>query len=260
MEFMDLFNITLPDGSMLAHSTLAILVCLMFLYTFIGIVAGFGGALCTMPLMTMLIPVKMASPVSVTVGTATALYATWLDRKAVDWRSALTLIVASFVGIPFGIYILKYAPDHLMKGGLGIFLVLFSLYNLVGFKLPKYDKNWLAYPFGFVAGGLGAAFSTNGPPVVIYGTVRDLNKSAFRGTLNAFFTANNIGIVIGMLTSNILTLDTLKIVLLAIPPMICGSLVGQLCHKRLSKQVFQKLVFILLIGSGSMLIKGALGL
>lgn len=257
---MNFFEIVMPDGSILPMVTLITVVSLMFMYTFVGIVAGFGGALTTMPLITLMIPVRVAAPISVTVGTATALYAAIIDRKSVDWKSAIGLIVASFVGIPFGIYILKYTPDYIMKGGLGVFLIVYALYFLTGFKLPKYDKSWLPYPFGFIAGGLGAAFSTNGPPVVIYGTIRDLDKSAFRGTLNAFFAANNVGIVIGMLTSDILTIDTLKIVILSLPAMLFGWIIGNLVHKKLSKQLFQKIVYILLVLSGSMLLKGALGL
>lgn len=256
----DLLQVMMPDGSILPMSTLITVICLMFMYTFVGIVAGFGGALTTMPLITMMIPVKMASPVSVTVGTATALYATFLDRKAVDWKSAMALIIASFIGIPFGIYILKYTPDHVMKGVLGVFLIAYALYSLLGFVLPKYDKKWLPIPFGFIAGGFGAAFSTNGPPVVIYGTLRNLDKAAFRGTLNAFFTSNNIGIVIGMLSSDILTVDTIKIVILSLPSMLLGWIIGQLVHKKLSKEFFQKVVYLLLIFSGVVLLKGAFGI
>ncbi len=42
--------------------------------------------------------------------------------------------------------------------------------------------------------------------------------------------------------------------------MILGSLVGQYVHKRISVKVFRVMVFLLLIASGSMLIKGALGI
>ena len=42
--------------------------------------------------------------------------------------------------------------------------------------------------------------------------------------------------------------------------MILGSLVGQYVHKRISVKVFRVLVFLLLIASGAMLIKGALGI
>ncbi|MCV4633723.1 sulfite exporter TauE/SafE family protein, partial [Escherichia coli] len=72
----------------------------------------------------------MATPLSVIVGTATALYATWLSRKETDWRSAMVLIIFSFLGIPVGLYALSYLPDHFIKVGLGGFLILYSFYSM----------------------------------------------------------------------------------------------------------------------------------
>jgi len=257
---MDFFMLFTPDGLALDYSTVVLIIGIMFLYTFVGICAGFGGALTTMPLVTLLIPLKMAAPMSVIVGTATALYATWLSRKETNWKSALVLILFSFAGIPVGIYALSSLPDHIMKVGLGSFLILYSFYSLFIPRLPVYDKNWIAMPIGVIAGALGSAFSTNGPPVVIYGMLRNLGPAAFRGTLNAFFTANNIAIIGGLTTSGILTLSTIKLVLFCIPTMILGSLVGQYVHKRISVNVFRVMVFLLLIASGAMLIKGATGI
>lgn len=257
---MDFFALFTPDGIPLDYGVIAIVIAIMFMYTFVGICAGFGGALTTMPLVTLLLPLKMAAPMSVIVGTATALYATWLSRKETNWKSALVLILFSFAGIPVGIYALSYLPDHIMKIGLGGFLILYSFYSLFIPRLPVYDKNWIAMPIGVIAGALGSAFSTNGPPVVIYGMLRNLAPAAFRGTLNAFFTANNIAIIGGLTTSGILTISTIKLVLFCIPTMILGSLVGQYVHKRISVKVFRVMVFLLLIASGAMLIKGATGI
>lgn len=257
---MDFFTLFTPDGVPLDYSVMAVVVAIMFMYTFVGICAGFGGALTTMPLITLLLPLKMAAPMSVIVGTATALYATWLSRKETHWKSALVLILFSFAGIPVGIYALSYLPDHIMKIGLGGFLILYSFYSLFIPRLPVYDKNWIAMPIGVIAGALGSAFSTNGPPVVIYGMLRNLAPAAFRGTLNAFFTANNIAIIGGLTTSGILTVSTIKLVLFCVPTMILGSLVGQYVHKRISVNVFRVMVFLLLIASGAMLIKGATGI
>lgn len=257
---MDVFSLLTPDGVMLETRAVLIVVAVMFLYTFVGICAGFGGGLTAMPLITMVLPLKMAAPMSVMVGTATALYATWLSRKETDWKSALVLIVFSLAGIPVGLYALSYLPDHIMKIGLGAFIILYSFYSLFIPRLPVYDKRWIAAPMGAVAGALGAAFSTNGPPVVMYGMLRNLAPAAFRGTLNAFFTANNIAIIGGLATSGILTLSTVKLVIFCIPTMILGSLVGQYIHKRISVRVFRLMVFLLLIASGAMLIKGATGI
>lgn len=256
---MELFAFFTPDGLPLETSTAIIVIALMFMYTFVGICAGFGGGLTTMPLITLLLPVKMAAPMSVIVGTATALYATWLSRKETDWKSAAVLIAFSLLGIPVGLYALSYLPDHIMKIGLGAFLIIYSFYSLFIPRLPVYDKRWIAAPMGAVAGALGAAFSTNGPPVVIYGMLRNLGPAAFRGTLNAFFTANNIAIIGGLVTGGILTISTIKLVMFCIPTMILGSIVGQYVHKRIPVSVFRIMVFILLIASGAMLIKGATG-
>lgn len=257
---MDLFTLFTPEGVPLDYGVMAVVIAIMFMYTFVGICAGFGGALTTMPLITLILPLKMAAPMSVIVGTATALYATWLSRKETQWKSALVLILFSFAGIPVGIYALSYLPDHIMKIGLGGFLILYSFYSLFIPRLPVYDKNWIAMPIGVIAGALGSAFSTNGPPVVIYGMLRNLAPAAFRGTLNAFFTANNIAIIGGLTTSGILTISTIKLVLFCVPTMILGSLVGQYVHKRISVNVFRIMVFLLLIASGAMLIKGATGI
>lgn len=256
---MDFFAFFTPDGLQLETSTAIIVIALMFMYTFVGVCAGFGGGLTTMPLITLLLPVKMAAPMSVIVGTATALYATWLSRKETDWKSAAVLIAFSLLGIPVGLYALSYLPDHIMKVGLGAFLIIYSFYSLFIPRLPVYDKRWIAAPMGAVAGALGAAFSTNGPPVVIYGMLRNLGPAAFRGTLNAFFTANNIAIIGGLVTGGILTISTIKLVMFCIPTMILGSIVGQYVHKRIPVSVFRIMVFILLIASGAMLIKGATG-
>lgn len=257
---MDFFTLFTPDGIPLETAVLPIVIAIMFLYTFVGICAGFGGALTTMPLITLLLPLKMAAPMSVIVGTATALYATWLSRKETDWKSALVLILFSFAGIPVGLYALAYLPDALMKAGLGAFLILYSFYSLFIPRLPVYDKAWIAMPIGVIAGALGSAFSTNGPPVVIYGMLRNLGPAAFRGTLNAFFTANNVAIIGGLTTSGILTISTIKLVIFCIPTMILGSLAGQYVHKRIPVNTFRVVVFLLLIASGAMLIKGAMGI
>ncbi|WP_345829232.1 sulfite exporter TauE/SafE family protein [Pantoea sp. BRR-3P] len=257
---MDFFTLFTPDGATLDTSAMLIVIAVMFLYTFVGICAGFGGGLTSMPLITMVLPLKMAAPMSVMVGTATALYATWLSRKETDWKSAMVLILFSFAGIPVGLYALSYLPDHIMKIGLGGFIIIYSFYSLFIPRLPVYDKCWIAAPMGAIAGALGAAFSTNGPPVVMYGMLRNLGPAAFRGTLNAFFTANNIAIVGGLATSGILTISTFKLVIFCIPTMILGSIVGQFVHKRISVKTFRIMVFLLLIASGAMLIKGATGI
>ena len=45
---MDFFTLFSPDGVMLETNVVCIVIALMFLYTFVGICAGFGGGLTTL--------------------------------------------------------------------------------------------------------------------------------------------------------------------------------------------------------------------
>ncbi|MCV5870511.1 sulfite exporter TauE/SafE family protein, partial [Escherichia coli] len=86
---------------------------------------------------------------------------------------AMVLIIFSFLGIPVGLYALSYLPDYFMKVGLGGFLILYSFYSMFIPRLPNDDRKWIAAPIGAVARALETTFSTNGPPMVIYGMQRN---------------------------------------------------------------------------------------
>ncbi|CCK00136.1 Inner membrane protein [Cronobacter malonaticus 507] len=58
---MGFFTLLTPDGLVLSNGTVIVIIGIMFLYTFVGICAGFGGALTTMPLITLLLPFKNGS-------------------------------------------------------------------------------------------------------------------------------------------------------------------------------------------------------
>ncbi|MFP1528914.1 TSUP family transporter [Escherichia coli] len=257
---MDFFTLFSPDGVMLETNVVCIVIALMFLYTFVGICAGFGGGLTAIQLVTLMLPVKMATPLSVIVGTATALYATWLSRKETDWRSAMVLIIFSFLGIPSVYMRCRIYPTILLKVGFRRIPSGISFYSLFIPRLPFLTVTGSPSASRYNNSALSTFVSRRTARMVIYGMLRNLGPAAFRGTLNAFFTANDIAVIGGLATSGILTVSIFKLVLFCIPTMILGSLVGQYVHKRISVKVFRVMVFLLLIASGSMLIKGALGI
>ena len=80
---------------------------------------------------------------------------------------------------------------------LGLVLVAFGLYNIIRPKLPTPGSEKLSYVFGFVAGILGGAYNTNGPPAVIYGALRDWSPESYRATLQEYFISDGNHMTIG---------------------------------------------------------------
>src|SRR3954469_17981317 len=57
-------------------------------------------------------------------------YAVWVQRRALDWPRIWPLVLGSALGIPAGIMILTAADPAHLRVGIGLLLMLYSLYGL----------------------------------------------------------------------------------------------------------------------------------
>ena len=74
--------------------------------------------------------------------------------------------------IPFGLFILKRINKRAVNAVLAAVIILFALYNLFRPGLLRLRTERSSWAFGFAAGILGAAYNTNGPPVILYGVLQ----------------------------------------------------------------------------------------
>ena len=161
------------------NTTIVQLLLVIFLATLIRSTFGFGEALIAVPLLALSMPIEIAAPVAVLVSITIAAIVVAQDWRQIHVRSTGWLLAPTFVGIPFGVALLTSAHQHVVKAALGIVIVLFSGYFLLGSKpieLRRDSKPWLL-GCGFVAGVLGGAYGMNGPPLVIYGAMRRWSPS-----------------------------------------------------------------------------------
>ncbi|MBU4203607.1 MAG: sulfite exporter TauE/SafE family protein [Acidobacteria bacterium] len=96
-------------------------ILILFTAAFIRSSVGFGDAVLAMPLLALLIPVKTATPLvafCATTMTVSILIGSW--RKT-DWRITFRLVVATLIGIPPGLFLLKKMPDDILELILGFF-------------------------------------------------------------------------------------------------------------------------------------------
>ncbi len=163
--------------------TIPVLFAIVFLAALLQTTSGFGFALMAMPLVALVIGVKAAAPLVALVGFT--LYAVNLVRyrRGLDWRVLLPLAVAAALGVPLGVWALGNLDEHVVKTVLGVILIAYGLYSLWRPHTAPLRSDLWAYPAGFLAGVLGGAFNTPGPPVIIYGNLRQWSRDLFRSTL-----------------------------------------------------------------------------
>ena len=222
----------------------------LFLSTFTRSALGFGDALVAMPLLTLVVGVRTASPLVALAASTIAISLLIRIWRQVNLAAAWRLILATLLGIPFGLVALKLVPEQILRSVLGLLLIAFGAYNLAEFTLPLLDDERFSWLFGWIAGLFGGAFNANGPPVVIYGLMRSWSPDRFRATLQGYFLFTGGSILIAHGLAGLWTRPVLRYYLSALPVVVVAILVGNWANARISGEAFNRLVYAFLIVMG----------
>jgi len=236
--------------------TNVLLVTIVFSAAVLQAVTGFGFALIVMPLLTLVFPLRTAVPlVAITGFTAYAVNLVRF-REAVNWREVLRLAAASAVGIPIGIWALSRVPELTISRILGLVLLGYGLYSLAAPVLPRLPGRWWFVPVGILAGCLGAAYNTPGPPVVVYGALRQWPKDEFRAVVQTLFFLNGILIVGSHLIAHNVTRQVWALYALAAPVLLLGLWTGSRLDRKVDQQLFRTVVTWTILALGVSMVLG----
>lgn len=235
----------------MTESLLTILI--LFGATLVSSTFGFGSALFSMPLLTLLLGLPTATPLFGLVGPTIATIILALNWQQVETGSAWRLVITTFCGIPIGIALIKIFPGNFITHLLGLCLIGFGCYRLLQFQLPKLDSSAWALPFGVIAGILGGAYNTNGPPVVIYGEMRRWSPAQFRATLQSYFLPTGLGILLSHALAGLWTAEVFRLYLISLPGIFGAIALGGWINQHLPVVRFQTLLSGLLILLGLLL-------
>jgi uncharacterized membrane protein YfcA len=236
--------------------TTILIVVISFFATLVRSTFGFGESLVAVPLFVLLMPLNIAVPLSVLISILVALVVVVQDHSKIHFESAKWLILYAVLGIPIGLLILLYGNAYVVKIGLGVLIIGYSIYSLLGkstLSLPRDSRGWL-FICGFLSGILGGAYGLNGPPLVIYGNARKWSAMHFRATLQAYFLPVSFLGVMGYAFKGLVGPIVLRYFLICLPAIVPAIFLGRYFNQRLRGATFFYYVFVGLIFIGAALI------
>ncbi|MBD3672097.1 MAG: sulfite exporter TauE/SafE family protein [Planctomycetaceae bacterium] len=236
-----------------ADEILAISGIIFFAAT-VKAIFGFGEALIAMPLLTWFLPIEQASPTVALISLVSGSSILIREWKHIHFRGALQMILPSLVSIPLGVWMLRTAEDRIVKSLLAVMILGFAIWSLKRVHRQTLSNDRWAPLAGFLAGLLGGAYNTAGPPVVIYGSLRHWMPEKFRGQLQSFFSVCTIWVVMMHFTQGMITERVLISFASAVPGLCLGLLVGYLVSKKIPARRFRQVIYYLLILIGLMLL------
>lgn len=235
-------------------------VAVVFLATLIRSALGFGEALVAVPLLALRIPVQVAAPLAVLVSITVAAVVVVQDWRDVHVRSAGWLVLATIAGIPVGLLLLTGVDARAVKIVLALVILAFATYSLVHrapFHLREDRVPWLL-GCGLVAGVLGGAYGMNGPPLVVYGSLRRWSAEKFRATLQAYFLPASVLGMAGYWTAGLWTSAVTRYYLVSLPGTVAAIALGRIVNRRLHGERFLRWAYAGLVLVGAVLLAQSL--
>ncbi|MFW6135374.1 MAG: sulfite exporter TauE/SafE family protein [Chloroflexota bacterium] len=222
-------------------------------------VTGFGSALFAVPLLLLILDVKFVSPVfllfDVTSG-AILVTRTW---RSVERRLLLLIWGGMLVGTGLGTWVLLSFSHEVLKRVLGVLVGGWALATLLrkephARSLGRSVRSYLAPVSGFLGGALGAMFSVNGPPIIIYLSHVLDEKQAFRATLYAVFFADACYKMVLFTANRLLNQRVFCFALTMAPFLVAGILIGSWLQRLLDEELFRRIVAAILVVTGVVLL------
>jgi len=218
--------------------------------SFVFGLTGFGIGLVSLSLLPFFVPPTTVVPLVMLYGAAFALVMTVQLRRDVMFPQLVFLLIGSVLGTPVGVWVLEAFPPSLLKRLIGLILmgvVVIEWYGAYPEKLP--GRHW-GLCAGVLAGLLGGAIATPGPPVILYAVAQGWSPRVMKAMLQAFFLVNHSVIVANHWWAGLLTREVVWLACLYAVPSAIGVTVGIRLFDRIHQVRFRRLMFTLLFVLG----------
>ncbi|MDH4324583.1 MAG: sulfite exporter TauE/SafE family protein [Betaproteobacteria bacterium] len=213
---------------------------------------GFGAGVVAIPLLALVMPLTVVIPVITTLGIVASLGQSVQEFRHVDWRALRGLALPSAVGMGIGLWLFASLDQALLVKAFAAFIILYGSWGL----LPRRPAWRLPGPaLAAVAGSSGGLVATlfggmAGPFYVIYLRALALDKRRFRASMSSVLLCLGLVRAGGYGSLGFFDRRAIAALLLFAPIMVLAMFLGDRWHARLDQAKFERVVALLLAGSG----------
>ena len=219
--------------------------------------SGFGFSLISIPLLSLVVPVKAAIVGGAFLGLVQSGLVVSRDHRHIDRRSATVLVLAALAGMPIGLFVITRVREEPLQVVIAVTVLVFTALLWRRVRLPT-DSLPAEVGVGFTSGMLSTSTGMSGPPLVIALQARGVPPSAFRATLATVFVSGSAISLLLFWSRGLVTADAVKVAAAGLPGLLIGILVGELAFRRVDHERFRAIVLVLLVASAVLALVGAL--
>ena len=247
----------------LVLENLVLIVFAVFLGGIVKGSVGIGMSMFSVPIIALILPPTKAMMLLC----FPVIFTNFLQmdiKKGVGSFRFLPMFLALFLGLLIGGKLILSLSLNFISISIATVIIIFTSLNFFGINLKnlkKANEKILSVIIGFFSGILGGLTTFYAPPIITFLISINLDKEFFIRTTATMYFFASIPLYSSMVYHGLGNYYDLTISLILVIPAIIGQFFGSKVRKKMSNEIFQKLVLIILIIIGfTLLIKNLISL
>lgn len=232
---------------------------IVFLTNIIQGITGFAGTMLAMPPSVMLVGFDTAKPILNALGLLSGIYIVAANRKSVNKKEFLKIVGVMSVGMIAGFVLRRVLSGrervlYILLGAVVIFTALSGIYKSFLRKGGGRSHGKAVSALLLTAAGVThGMFVCGGPLLVSYMTGKVSDKQEFRATLSACWIVLNGIILADDIRTGLWSRELILLFCISAVILFAAMFIGSLLCKKMSRGLFMKITYVLLIVSGALL-------
>ncbi len=230
---------------------LALIALAVVLAGFLRGFIGFGAALVTIPVVSLVFGPLMALPIVAIMGLPSTLQLLPDAVRHSEWPIVVPISLAVFVGAPIGTWVLVSVDQDLMKIIISALVIAMVGFLAMGWRLKQEVQRSLLFLSGIVGGLVQGAAGIGGPPVVAVALSRAGTPERQRGNVLAVMTAIALSSMPPLYYHELFTRGAIAIGLLLLPVYSLSTWLGSRYFNTGGQGYFRSTALVVLAAIGT---------
>jgi len=212
---------------------------------------GWGGAMVSMPILTILYGPVAALVISMIGAVLLTAHLFPSSARLADWRRMVPILIAMAVAVPIGNLLLFALEPDFIRRVIGWIIVSASVLVLAGWRYRGPQGIGPGAATGAISGLINGFIGLGGPPLVIYMLALNQSAAVQRANILVFMAITSILILGVTFLGGGVTLEAGMLGALTAPFQWAGGWLGAGLFIKLPTEVFKKFSLVALIMLGT---------
>ena len=227
-------------------------VAIIFISAFVQGMSGFGFSLVAMPFLTLFLPLQIIVPILVICSLVLNIIIFMRIKGRLHINRIVIMFIVGMMTTPLGVYLLRVVDEVLLKGLVGLLIVITAVIMMKGIHLEFSNKGLTYGMTGFLSGVLNGSVSLSGPPVVLMLVNEGEKKNDFKKNISAYFLALNVITIPSLMFSGLVVTEVINYSIAGIISLVVGALLGIKMGEKIDSSSFKKIVLLMIMTMGFM--------